>query len=164
MYTTWNLTYLCKEIKPVHPKGNQSWIFIGRTDAEAPILWPLDMKSSLEKILMLGKTEGRRRRGWQRMRWLGGISDSMDVSLSKLQEMLIDRETWHAAVHGITKSQTWHCKKTTTMHFFIQPSATLWDKYSYPLIGTKLRNITNEAFWITSLVEIVVSLTDLLLE
>ena len=70
----------CKEIKPVHPKGNQSWIFIGRTDAEAetPILWPPDAADSLEKTLMLGKIEGRRRRGQQRMRWLDGITDSMD--------------------------------------------------------------------------------------
>ena len=79
----------CKEIKPVNPKGNQPWIFIGRTDAEAetPILWPPDAPDSLEKTLMLGKIEGRRRRGWQRVRGLDGITDSMDMSLSKLQEL-----------------------------------------------------------------------------
>ena len=103
----------CEDIKPINLRGNQPWIFNGRTDAEA---------DSLAKTLMLGKTEGKRRKGWQRMRWFDHINDSMGMSLSKLQETVKYKEAWHAAVHGVAKNQTqlsiWTTIAAAALHMY----------------------------------------------
>ena len=132
-----------KEIQPVHPKADQFWVFIGRTDVEAetPILWPPDVKSWLIwKDSDVGKTEGRRRRGWQRVRWLDGITDSMDMNFGELRELVMDREALRATVHGVTKNRTRLSDWTEHVSWLVQDPKEIGRKQQpqeYVLLGLR---------------------------
>ena len=131
-----------KDIKPVNPKGNQPWIFTGKTDAEAevPILWPPDAKSWLiGKDPDAGKDWRQRRRRRQRMRWLDGITDSMDMSLSKLREIVKDRGGLHAAVHGVTESQARLSKWITATNEGTSRSRWAWGRQKEMMHASKIK-------------------------
>jgi len=133
----------CKEIQSVHSEGDQPWDFFGRndTEAETPVLWPPHGKrvDSLEKTLMLREIGGKKRRGRQRMTCLDGITDLMDVSLSELQEMVMDRKAWCVAIHGITKSRTQLNNWTELNWMIVKMVQNLWKRMEAQ-IKNKKRN------------------------
>ena len=127
----------CKEIQRVHPKGNQSWMFMEglmlklKLQYFGCLMW---RAGSFEKTLVLGEFEGRRRRGRQRMRWLDGITDSVDMSLSKLRELVMDREAWHGVISGVAKSRTW-LSNWTELNISIARLANTWRPELHRLDG-----------------------------
>ena len=133
-----------KEIKPINPKGTQHWLFIGSTGAELK----LQYFGHLEKTLMLGKTEGKRRRGWQRIRWLDGIIDSMDMSLHKLREVVKDREAWHAAVHGVANSEAQLNNWTITTTRYLLKGVAWRSKTEPQQFGRRRQVASSREIWL----------------